>query len=162
LENKHPVCLGGKDFFYRHPALHLLLYCPIIQPSHGKRLKEYFFKNRCHSRKKMKVTYKIWLDNNGKAFGEGPYELLKRVEKTNSLHEAAYQMRMSYSKAWKLIQTMEKRLGFSLLDKKIGGLSGGGSQVTPKGKELMKRYGQFEKEARKAIEKVYQKHFGSR
>ena len=110
----------------------------------------------------VKVVYKIWLDNNGKAFGEGPYELLKHVKKTNSLHEAAHQMDMSYSKAWKLIQTMEKRLGFPLLDKKIGGLSGGGSQVTPKGKELMKRYEQFEKEAKKAIEKAYQRHFGSR
>lgn len=108
----------------------------------------------------MKGACKIWLDHHGKAFGGGPYELLKRVEKTNSLHEAANQMRMSYSKAWKLIQTMEKRLGFSLLDKKVGGLSGGGSQVTPKGKELMKRYEQFEKEAKKAIEKAYQKHFG--
>jgi molybdate transport system regulatory protein len=109
----------------------------------------------------MKVAYKIWLDHHGKAFGEGPYELLKRVEKMNSLHEAAHQMRMSYSKAWKLIRTIEKKLGFSLLDKKIGGLSGGGSQVTPKAKELMKRYEQFEKEARKAIERAYQKHFGS-
>jgi molybdate transport system regulatory protein len=109
----------------------------------------------------MKVGCKIWLDQDGKAFGNGPYELLKRVKKTGSLHQAANQMGMSYSKAWKLIQTMEKRLGFSLLDKKIGGLSGGGSQVTPKGKELMKRYEQFEKEAKKAIEKAYQKHFGN-
>jgi molybdate transport system regulatory protein len=108
----------------------------------------------------MKVTYKIWHDQGGKVFGDGPYELLQRVKKTGSLHQAANQMRMSYSKAWRLIQTMEKRLGFFLLDKKIGGLSGGGSQVTPKGKELMKRYEQFEKEARKAIEKAYQKHFG--
>jgi molybdate transport system regulatory protein len=108
----------------------------------------------------MKVACKIWLDHSGKAFGEGPYELLKRVEKTNSLHEAAHQMGMSYSKAWKLIQTMEKRLGIFLLDKKIGGLSGGGSQVTPKGKDLMKRYERFEKEARMAIEKAYQKYFG--
>jgi molybdate transport system regulatory protein len=110
----------------------------------------------------MKVVCKIWLDHNGKAFGEGPYELLKRVERTNSLHAAAHQMDMSYSKAWKLIQSMEKRLGFSLLDRKVGGLSGGGSRVTLKGKELMRRYAQFEKEARKAIEKAYQKHFGSR
>ena len=110
----------------------------------------------------MKVAFKIWLDHNGKAFGEGPCGLLKRVEKTNSLHEAAHQMGMSYSKAWKLIQMMEKRLGFTLLDKKVGGLSGGGSKVTPKGKELMKRYAQFEQEARKAIEKAYQKHFGNR
>ncbi len=103
----------------------------------------------------MKVAFKIWLDNNGKAFGEGPYELLKRVERTNSLHEAAHRMRMSYSKAWKLIQTMEKRLGFPLLDKRVGGHSGGGSQVTPKGKDLMKRYERFEMEAKEAIEKVY-------
>jgi len=88
----------------------------------------------------MKVVCKIWLDNCGKAFGEGPCELLKRVKETSSLHEAAQQMGMSYSKAWNLIQTMEKRLGFTLLDKKIGGTSGGGSQVTPEGNEFMKRY----------------------
>jgi molybdate transport system regulatory protein len=109
----------------------------------------------------MKVACKIWLDHNGKAFGDGPHELLRRVEIVNSLHEAARQMDMSYSKAWKLIHSMEKRLGFSLLDKKIGGRSGGGSHVTPKGKVLMKRYERFDKEARKAIEKAYQKHFGS-
>ena len=109
----------------------------------------------------MKGACKIWLDHHGKAFGEGPYELLKRVQKTNSLHEAAYQMHMSYSKAWKLIQTMEKRLGFSLLDKKIGGVSGGGSQLTPKAKDLIERYERFETDAMRAIEKAYQKHFGS-
>ena len=110
----------------------------------------------------MKVVHKIWLDNNGKAFGEGPYELLKRVEKSNSLHQAAIEMEMSYSKAWKLIQTMEKRLGFVLLDKKIGGSSGGGSRVTPKAKDLMKRYGRLEKDAKEAIDIIYRKHFGNR
>jgi molybdate transport system regulatory protein len=110
----------------------------------------------------MKVAFKIWLENNGKAFGEGPCELLKRVGKSNSLHQAAIEMEMSYSKAWKLIQTMEKRLGFVLLDKKIGGPSGGGSHLTPKAKELMKRYGRFEKDVGSAIEKIYQKHFVNR
>ena len=110
----------------------------------------------------MKVVSKIWLDHNGKVFGEGPRELLNRVEKTNSLHEAAYQMGMAYSKAWKLIQAMEERLGFALLDKKVGGLSGGGSWVTPEGKEFLRRYERFESDAKKVIEKTYQKHFGNR
>jgi molybdate transport system regulatory protein len=110
-------------------------------------------------RRLMKVAYKIWLDNHGKAFGEGPHELLKQVELTSSLHQAAHQMGMSYSKAWKLIQTMEKRLGFVLLDKKIGGPSGGGSRVTSKGKDLLNRYERFEREARRAIERAYLKHF---
>jgi molybdate transport system regulatory protein len=119
------------------------------------------FASEYNGRKRhVKVAYKIWLDNRGKAFGEGPHELLKQVEHTRSLHQAAHQMGMSYSKAWKLIQTMEKRLGFVLLDKKIGGPSGGGSQVTSKGKDLLKRYERFEREARRAIERAYLKYFG--
>ena len=108
----------------------------------------------------MKVAFKIWLDNNGKAFGEGPCELLKRVDRTKSLHEAANQMGMSYSKAWTLIQTMEEHLGFALLDKKVGGRSGGGSRVTAEGRDLLKRYHRFEKDARNAVEEVYEKYFG--
>jgi molybdate transport system regulatory protein len=108
----------------------------------------------------MKVACKIWLDHNGKAFGEGPCELLKRVEKTNSLHEAAHQMDMSYSKAWCLIRTLEERLGFTLLERKVGGVSGGGSQVTPKAKDFMNRYGRFHKDVEEALERIYLKHFG--
>ena len=37
----------------------------------------------------MKVGYKIWLENNGKAFGSGPCELLKGVQETSSLNQAA-------------------------------------------------------------------------
>jgi len=109
----------------------------------------------------MKISYKIWLDHHGKAFGDGPYELLKWVEKTKSLHQAAQQMRMAYSKAWRLIRTLEERLGFPLLERRTGGLYGGGSRVTAMAKELMDRYGRFQKETRDILEKVYRKHFGS-
>jgi len=43
----------------------------------------------------MKVVYKIWFENEGKAFGDGPYLLLKGIEKTGSLHQAALGMEMS-------------------------------------------------------------------
>ena len=110
----------------------------------------------------IRVRCKIWIDNDGKAFGEGPCELLKRVEKTDSLHEAAHQMNMSYSKAWKLVRQIERRLGFAFLDKKVGGISGGGSRVTTEGKEFLRRYERFESDAKKVIEKTYQQHFGPR
>jgi molybdate transport system regulatory protein len=109
----------------------------------------------------MKIAYKVWLDNNGKAFGDGPYELLKRVEKTKSLHQAANQMGMAYSKAWRLIQTLEDRLGFTLLERKVGGRSGGGSQITPKARDLMNHYEQFRKDVEIALERIYRCHFGS-
>jgi molybdate transport system regulatory protein len=109
----------------------------------------------------MKVACKIWIDQNGKAFGDGPYELLKGVEKTNSLHKTADQMGMAYSKAWKLIRTMEQRLGFVLLDRKVGGRSGGGSSVTPEAKEFMLSYEQFREKIDVMINKIFQEHFGS-
>jgi len=109
----------------------------------------------------MKVVYKVWIDQNGKAFGDGPYDLLKRVEKTKSLHQAALQMGMSYSKAWRLIRTIEERLGFAILERKVGGSSGGGSQLTPGARNLMKDYKQFRNDIKKAIEKIYQRHFDS-
>ncbi len=109
----------------------------------------------------MKAACKIWIDQNGKAFGDGPYELLKGVERTGSLHKAADHMGMAYSKAWKLIRTIEPRLGFFLLDRKVGGLSGGGSSVTPEAKKFMSNYERFRKEADVHINKIFQKHFGS-
>jgi len=109
----------------------------------------------------MKIGYKVWLDNNGKAFGDGPYELLKRVEETQSLHRAARGMGMAYSKAWRLIGAMEKRLGFLLIERKAGGLCGGGSRVTSRGKDLMIRYKRFQEDVNTSLEKIYRIHFNS-
>jgi len=111
--------------------------------------------------KAMKLSYKVWLDHHGKAFGDGPYELLRQVDKMKSLHQAANQMGMAYSKAWHLIRTLEQRLGFPLLERKVGGPSGGGSRITPKAKELMTLYGRFRKDIKDCMEKIYRKHFGN-
>jgi len=107
----------------------------------------------------MKVGYKVWIDNDGKAFGEGPYQVLKSVEETGSLHQAAMQLNMSYRKAWLMIQEMEKRLGFPLLERKVGGMSGGGSHITPEGKKFMKSYEGFRQDVKNVIEDTFKKHF---
>jgi molybdate transport system regulatory protein len=108
----------------------------------------------------MEIGYRIWLDNNGKAFGKGPNELLKRVEATHSLHKAAAQMDMSYSKAWKIINDVENNLGFPLLERTVGGLAGGGSKLTPRAKKLLNQYDKLEKDIQKAMVRIYQNRFG--
>src|SRR5271157_278598 len=105
----------------------------------------------------MKVVYKVWLDCDGKAFGEGPDKLLQKVEACGSLHKAAAEMKMSYRKAWLMLHAMEKRLGFSLLDRKVGGVSGGGSHLTPEAREFMKRYEAFRREVEGALQGIYAK-----
>jgi molybdate transport system regulatory protein len=108
----------------------------------------------------MKVAYKIWLEEDGKAFGEGPYRLLKGVEKTGSLHQAAIEMGMSYRKAWNTLNGCEKRLGFALLDRRTGGKAGGGSGLTTAAKAFVRQYELFRKEMAEVAEKTFLKFFG--
>lgn len=107
----------------------------------------------------MKLAYKIWLDSDGKAFGDGPYSLLRLVDRTGSLHKAASEMTMSYRKAWLMLKTMEERLGFALLERHVGGALGGGSMLTAEAREFLDRYEAFHEEADRALHAIYKKHF---
>ena len=113
-----------------------------------------------YSNRKMKIAYKIWIENNGKAFGEGPFQLLRMVVKKGSLLQAAKALDMSYQKAWVIMRRSEEKLGFPLLERKIGGIAGGGSKLTDAGKEFIRNYDRFRKETEKKIDAVFQKHFG--
>ena len=107
----------------------------------------------------MKIGYKIWIEDNGRAFGEGPFQLLQRIPQKGSLLQAAKSMKMSYQKAWLIIRKSEEMLGFPLLERRVGGISGGGSQVTEEGLEFLKTYGRFRKETAKKLNASFQKHF---
>ena len=109
----------------------------------------------------MKLVYKIWLMNDiGRTFGEGPYLLLKGVERTGSLKEAAARTGMAYSKARRVMECCERSLGFALTVRKKGGVTGGGSEVTAEAAELMNAYESLRTEIEEAIGRTYEKHFG--
>ena len=87
------------------------------------------------------VTKIIFTDDNGiKFFGEGPLRLLRCVERTGSLRAAAMKMEMAYSKATRLLRQAEHNLGFPLTTRSAGGKDGGGSRLTPEGKQWLEQY----------------------
>ena len=90
----------------------------------------------------MKATTKItfWDDNGQRFFGEGPARLLHLVEETGSLRGAALSMGMAYTKALKIVKQAEAALGIPLTQRSAGGKDGGGSCLTPEGKEWLTRY----------------------
>lgn len=110
----------------------------------------------------MKLRYKIWLEQDGKAFGDGPLDILKRIENCGSLRQAAAQINMSYSQAWNLVKALEKRLGFALLKRKVGGESGGGSELTSEARELMDKFERFRAKADKLLIEAYEEVFNKR
>jgi len=108
----------------------------------------------------MRLNYKIWIEKNGeKVFGDGPLDILHRVERTGSLRQAAAEINMSYSQAWNLMKNLEKRLGFKLLERKIGGKSGGGSQLTEEARDLMMKFEMFRKRASESLNLLYKEIF---
>ena len=104
----------------------------------------------------MKLAFKLWIvsDDDKKIFGEGPEELLNKIDKYGSLRQGANSMKMTYIKAWGIIAKIEKELGIKLLEKQIGGTKGGGSTLTPEARKLIKNYFTIKKEAELYINKL--------
>ena len=109
----------------------------------------------------MKAVTRITItdDEGTKFFGEGPCRLLRNVEKTGSLRAAAMEMGMAYSKASKLLKQAEETLGFSLTTRSAGGKDGGGSVLTPEGKQWLERYEQYRKACINANRSLFRQHF---
>ncbi len=106
-----------------------------------------------------KLRSKLWLENNGKVFGDGPAELLQKVDRMGSLRKAAADMKMSYRQAWDLIRMLEENLGFPLMERQAGGSRGGGSSLTDEGRSLLFSYIQFRREASKCLDDLFKRHF---
>lgn len=106
------------------------------------------------------VTKVIFLDRNGeKFFGEGPARLLRGIEQTGSLRASAMSMNMAYSKAMKILKNAEQALGFPLTARTAGGRAGGGSSLTPEGKDWLSRYETCAAECAEANRQLVRKFF---
>ena len=104
-----------------------------------------------------KITF--YDDEDQKFFGEGPCRLLRSIEETGSLRAAALSMEMAYSKATRLLKNAEKALGFPLTMRTTGGSGGGGSVLTPEGKEWLTRYEAYRDACIQANRQLYLEFF---
>lgn len=106
------------------------------------------------------VTRILFLDDEGqKFFGKGPHDLLRLVETTGSLRAAAQTMGMAYTKALKILKNAEAALGFPLTERTTGGKAGGGSRLTPRGKEWLAAYEAYSEACIQANARLYSDFF---
>lgn len=109
--------------------------------------------------KKIKPMVRVSFVGEEKFFGKGIAELLQLVDKYGTIQKACKSMDMSYSKAWKIINRLEKELGFKALETKAGGKNGGESFLTEEAKNLLKKYGEMNRDIEEHTNKLYKKHF---
>ena len=85
------------------------------------------------------------------ALGPGRADLLERIHGTESIAQAARDMEMSYMKAWKLIQSMNRCFQSPLLEVHRGGKAGGTARLTPLGQQVLALYRQMEHDSLAAV-----------
>ncbi len=88
-----------------------------------------------------KIKSRIWIEADGNILlGEGRVSLLKAIEITGSLTQAAKSIGMSYKKAWYLIDAVNSRAEKPVTTSSIGGKGGGGAKLTAYGKSLVNTF----------------------
>lgn len=76
----------------------------------------------------------------GKTFGPGKADLLDLIGRHGSIAAAGRAMKMSYKRAWGLVDEMNAAFHSPLVIAGRGGAEGGGAQVTELGQEVLARY----------------------
>ena len=89
----------------------------------------------------FQIKSRIWVENSEGIFlGEGRIRLLKAIEQEGSLSKAAKSMKMSYKKAWNLIDAINKSAPEAIVHTSTGGSGGGGTQLTVYGKQKIEDF----------------------
>ena len=92
------------------------------------------------------------------AFGPGKADLLELIAETGSIGKAASRMKMSYMRAWSLVQTMNRCFKKPLVLATHGGEGGGGAELTETGRHILALYRQMERQATEGDTGVLEKH----
>ena len=82
--------------------------------------------------------------------GPGKADLLQGVKESGSIAAAGRRMRMSYKRAWMLMETMNAYFGAPLAIASKGGRAGGGALLTPKGEAVLACFRRIEAKAARA------------
>lgn len=86
----------------------------------------------------------------GGRLGPGKVDLLEAIEETGSISAAGRSMKMSYRRAWLLVDSLNGMFKHPLVEAAPGGAKGGGAHLTAMGHEVVAHYRAIESKALKA------------
>lgn len=79
--------------------------------------------------------------------GPGKVRLLEAIDRAGSISGAARRLRMSYRRAWLLVDGMNRTMRAPVVETVMGGRRGGGTRLTPLGRQVVAAYRRLERRA---------------
>ena len=76
----------------------------------------------------------------GARIGPGKVALLEEIARSGSISAAGRTLRMSYRRAWELVEDLNRHLGTPVVSTAAGGTGGGGARLTEAGQALITEY----------------------
>lgn len=88
---------------------------------------------------RIELKARIW-HQDAVAMGPGKADLLEAIAATGSISGAGRAMKMSYRRAWQLVDLMNRSFQAPLVHSATGGQHGGGARLTEMGQLVLARY----------------------
>jgi molybdate transport system regulatory protein len=98
------------------------------------------------------LSVRIDLEPDGR-IGPGKIQLLENIDSCGSISAAGRAMKMSYKRAWDLVDEINRICRHAAVERQTGGKNGGGAVLTPFGISLVARYRKIERDAASAVRK---------
>ncbi len=103
------------------------------------------------SRRRATPSLRIRVYLGATAFGPGKADLLEGIEESGSISAAARKMRMSYKRAWQLVDETNRMFAVPLIEAAPGGAHGGGAKLTALGTRVVAAYRNIQKKVPQAV-----------
>lgn len=105
----------------------------------------------------MKLHVKIALatDTDEEFLGPGVIQLLEGIDRTGSIQQAAREMSLSYVKALRILNRMEKGLDQILLIRHKGGAARGSTTLTPSARRVLREFATLRRKVKHAADAAF-------
>jgi len=103
------------------------------------------------------VAVRVWIERRGQTvLADGLADLMVAIQQTNSISAAARKIGISYRHAWTLVSDGNAAAGDPLVTAAVGGLHGGGAQLTERGKLSLEVFDQLRGKVRETAASLLQ------
>lgn len=112
-----------------------------------------------HNKQILHPFLKISIEKESLFFNSRTKLLLILIQETHSVRSACRHIALSYSKAWNMLNQLEKELGYAVIQRQHGGSNGGKTYLTPQGLDFLGKFQQFEQNVRQYAKDEFERLF---